>query len=70
MLSENKISEKQTSDIHADESENDNELLIETDTPDNTMGMDEHIARLSKIMSMSCTELESITLRNAMSLLP
>ncbi len=45
-------------------------LLIETDSPDNTMGMDDHITRLSKTLSMSYTELESITLRNAVSLLP
>ena len=45
-------------------------LLIETDSPDNQMGMDDHIARLAKTISVSCNELESITLRNAMSLLP
>lgn len=45
-------------------------LLIETDSPDNQMGMDDHIARLAKTISVSCSELESITLRNAVSLLP
>ena len=45
-------------------------LLIETDAPDNPMGMDDHIARLSIIMSIDCGVLESMTLRNAVSLLP
>jgi TatD DNase family protein len=45
-------------------------LLIETDSPDNPMGMDEHMVELSLLMGMSCSELEELTLRNARSLLP
>ena len=45
-------------------------LLIETDSPDNPMGMFDHIMELSKVMSIHPSELESITLRNARSLLP
>ena len=45
-------------------------LLIETDSPDNPMGMDEHMVKLSLLMGMSCSELEGLTLRNARSLLP
>lgn len=45
-------------------------LLIETDSPDNPMGMFDHIMQLSKVLSIHPSELESITLRNARSLLP
>ena len=45
-------------------------LLVETDSPDNSMGMNEHIAKLSLLMSMDSSELEDLTLRNARSLLP
>ena len=45
-------------------------LLIETDSPDNAMDMEEHIARLSKLMSMGPSDLEQVTLRNSRSLLP
>ena len=45
-------------------------LLIETDSPDNPMGMDEHMVELSLLIGMSCSELEELTLRNARSLLP
>ena len=45
-------------------------LLIETDSPDNPMGMSDHIMQLSRVMSIHPSELESITLRNARSLLP
>ena len=45
-------------------------LLIETDAPNSKIGMKEHIARLSEIISMESEELEHITFRNASSLLP
>ena len=45
-------------------------LLIETDSPDNRMSMFDHIIALSKLMSIHPSELEDITLRNALSLLP
>ena len=45
-------------------------LLIETDAPNGKIGMKEHIARLSEIISMEPEELERITFRNASSLLP
>ena len=45
-------------------------LLIETDAPNGKIGMKEHIARLSEIISMESEELEHITFRNASSLLP
>ena len=45
-------------------------LLIETDAPNSGIGMKEHIARLSEILTMEPEELERITFRNASSLLP
>ena len=45
-------------------------LLIETDSPNSKIGMNEHIARLSEIVSMEPKELECLTFRNASSLLP
>ena len=45
-------------------------LLIETDAPNSKIGMKEHIARLSEMISMEPGELERITFRNASSLLP
>ena len=45
-------------------------LLIETDSPDNPMGMFDHIMVLSEVLSMHPSELESITLRNSRTLLP
>ena len=45
-------------------------LLIETDSPDNRMGMFDHVIELSKLMSVHPSELEDITLGNALSLLP
>ena len=45
-------------------------LLIETDAPNSKIGMKEHIARLSEIISMESEELEHITFRNASSQLP
>ena len=45
-------------------------LLIETDSPDNPMGMFDHIMALSEVLSMHPSELESITLRNSRTLLP
>ena len=45
-------------------------LLVETDAPNSRIGMEEHIARLSEIISMEAKELERITFRNASSLIP
>ena len=45
-------------------------LLIETDAPNSRIGMDEHISRLSRVLSMEPEELERLTFRNASSLLP
>ena len=45
-------------------------LLMETDAPNGKIGIKEHIARLSEILSMEPEELERITFRNASSLLP
>ena len=45
-------------------------LLIETDSPNSRIGIKEHIARLSEIISIEPKELERITFRNASSLLP
>ncbi len=45
-------------------------LLIETDSPDNPMGMFDHITALSEILSIHPSELESTTLRNSRTLLP
>ena len=47
-----------------------NRLLIETDAPNSRIGMKDHIARLSEMISMEPAELERITFRNASSLLP
>ena len=45
-------------------------LLVETDAPYNRIGMDEHIRRLSKIMSIDPMELERITFVNAWDAIP
>ena len=45
-------------------------LLIETDAPNNRIGMEEHVLRLSDIFSLEPAELKRITLRNARDLLP